>query len=373
MVFVFTSLYNYKNFKLRILKVQTFGTLSSLLLIILLLASCQKDPLDKNETTSIKLISSAGTNITVGSKIYFIIKDNNGIDITSESKIYVENSKVPILNSSYKFDETGSFEVFAKYKKFKSNKLTVKVNEKKPSSSINEFSSKIIAHDFTATACGYCADALMRLNAKAEKFSGKVIPIEIHTNESGYSNETKESFDFPNHEIFGVDRYPTVWYNYDKSEKHLSDEEINAFTSKKTNTGMAIHYNLDESIVTVKIKSDKSIMENKIVVLLLEGNLVYDQYNYDNDNPSSPAYKKGEIIKNFEYNNIARCSLTKSALGDVITDSTGNEHTMKFSLTGKTDNIKNLNYTKAVAYLLDKNDKYINGQVATASEIKDFD
>lgn len=371
-VIVFTTLHKYIKFQLMIFKVQkTFSTLLSLLLLSTLLVSCQKDPSEKNETSSIQLISFAGTNITAGSKIHFIVKDNNGQDVTSESMIYLENAITP--NNYYRFEEPGSFEIYAKHKGFTSNKLTVIVNTQKPSNSITEFSSKVLVHDFTGTSCGYCANALIKLNSKAAKFPGKVIPVEIHSNLSGYSNETKETFDFPNHEVFGVDRYPTVWYNYDKNQENLSDEQINTLISKKVNTGIAIHYNQDENTVNVKIKSDKPINQNKIVVLLLEGNLTYDQENFDNDNPSSASYKKGKIIKDFEYNNVARCSLTNSELGDIISDATGNEHNISFALTGKTDNINNLAYTRAVVYLLDANNNYINSQVAAANEIKDFD
>lgn len=340
-----------------------------------LITSCQKKETgetgDGNGVTSITLSSSKGNEFNVNTETTFEVKNNKGGNVTAESELYVTGKK--ISGASYTFTEKGVFEVYAKYKELTSSKLSITVKEVPPTNNLSEFSAKILVHDFTGTWCGFCADALLKLNDKVAQFPGKVIPIEIHANGSGSTDDGKESFDFPKTEIFGVNAFPTVWHNYDKEFLYFPKNEMKEYVSKKIKTGLAIHYDLENEKATVRIKSDTPIKDKTIVAFLVEGKLYADQQNYDNNNESSPAYKKGSVIKNFEYHNVARASLTSSPLGDVISDATGNEHTIEFSLKDKTERVKDMNNTKVVAYLLDDKGKYLNAQVAVAKENKDFD
>lgn len=346
------------------------STLLSLALMVLLFASCDKGGEDPSDATSISISSSVGTVFEIDTESSFVVKDNLDKDVTSASEIYVGGTK--ISGSSYTFKEKGSFEVYAKHKDLTSNKLTITVKEA-PSSSVAKFTSKVLAHEFTGTWCGHCAGPLLELKEKFEKFNGKFIPIEIHSGGSGIGADGVESFDFPNSSIFKVEAQPTLWYNFDKQFEYFSSEDIATYVTKKSKTGLAIHYNLEGNNATIKIKSDKNLNGLKIAVYLLEGKLVATQYNYENNNPQSKAYQKGDEIHGLVYDNVARASLTNSPLGDVISDANGTEHTMIFSLDGKKEKVKDIKNTKVVAFLLDKNDKYINAQSALANENKDFD
>lgn len=347
----------------------TLGKILTLFLISLLISSCQDDQGEDN--TGITLSSFAGTDLTVKTKALFIVKDAQKKNVTSEAEIFIGNNK--ISENSYTFSEVGVYEVYASYKDFKSNKLTINVTDEAPTSTLSEFTPKVLVHEFTGTSCGHCVREIFKIKDKIKKFPGEVIPIEIHSNGSGNAYEGKESFDFPNNEVFGVNSFPTVWYNNDKVKNEFSDEEVKEYLSNKTKTGLAINYSLEDEEITVKIISDSPINDKKIVAFLLEGNLLSDQANYYNDDKSSPAYKKGKVIKDMEYENVARAALTQSPFGDVITDATGNQHTIVFSLTDKTDMVKDLNYSKVVVFLLDKNDNYINAQVAVANQNSYFD
>lgn len=349
---------------------KTLGAVLSLAFVLFMFTSCEKEN-GKDKATSITISSTGGLNVDLNSKKTFEIKDNNGDDVTSDSEIYVADTK--ISGNSHTFDKVGTFEVYAKYKDLTSNRLSINVQEETSGDTLNEFTPKVLVHDFTGTWCGFCASALYELNEKAEKHPGIVIPIEVHGNGSGNAIEGKESFDFPQIDKFSVEGFPTIWHNYDKNIEYFPSSEIEAYAAKKIKTGLAVNYNLDDEKVTVKIKSDEDIKGKKIVVLLLEGGLKSNQTNYDNDNPSSPAYQKGKVIEDFDYNNVAKASVTDNALGDVIADTAGKEHTLEFSVADKMAKIKDAKNTKVVAYLLDANDKYINAQVAVANENKGFE
>lgn len=360
------------NYKLR----KILGGILSLAVMVIVMTSCQKEINSGNgqqgdTVTSITLTSSEGTDITVNTEVAFTVKSNNGDVITSESEIFVGDNR--LTGNTFEFETEGTYEIYAKYKALTSNRIVFKVSKPNSNNSLTEFTAKILAHDFTATWCGFCAGALLELNQKAKKFSGNVIPIEVHADGSGNANQGPGSFDFPNNKVFKVDGYPTVWHNYDKEYLYFPEKDMESYIAKKAKTGLAINYNLADKKVTVSIKSDTAIKGKKLVVLLLEGELIADQQNYDNNNESSPAYKKGKVIKGFKYNNVARAALSKSVLGDVIADAQGNSHSIVYTLENKIENVKEMKNTKVVAYLLDENDKYINAQVAIAGENKDFD
>lgn len=344
----------------------------SFILVLFLFTSCDKDNGGEGneEVTSITLNSSAGTAFLVNTQTSLSVKDNNGQDVTSDSDIFVGGDKID--GATFTFDKAGSFEVYATYKELTSPKITIEVEEES-NPSISEFTSKILAHEFTGTWCGFCAPALLELKEKEEKFSGNLIPVEVHGGGSGSGPGDKELFDFDNVNDFGVDGYPTLWYNFDSNFTYFADQDIQEYIEKKIKTGLAINFDLDNKNVTVRVKSDVDLNGSKLAVYLLEGKLTASQTNYENDNPSSPAYQKGEIIENFEYNNVARASLTSSALGDVISDATGSTLTTSFSLEGKTARVVEMANTKVVAFLVDKDGKYINAQVAVANQNKDFD
>lgn len=353
---------------------QKAGFLICLTLVALFFTSCNNDDdgtSTNDDITSITISSNSGTELEVNQETMFSIKSNKGEDITSKSEIFVEQNL--ISSNNYKFVNAGEFTVYAKYKDIVSNQLVITVKEENSTSTADEFTSKIIVHDFTGTWCGYCAAALLELYEKAEKFPNALVPIEIHGGGSGNAADGIERFDFPNISVFGVDGFPSIWHNFDANHEYFAEEDMANYIANKSKTGLAINYDLSGNIVKVRIKSNKEINGRKLAVYLLEGGLISNQTNYDNNNPSSPSYQKGDVIENLEYKNVARASLTDSPLGTEISDATGNEYEISFSLNDLTDKVKDMKNTKVVAALLENDGSFINAQSALANENKDFD
>lgn len=351
------------------------GMVLSLAFMMFFVMSCEKEDVGggdtKDDSKSITISSSAGNDFSINTESSFVVKNDKGVDVTSSSEIYVGDSK--ISGSKYTFVEKGTYEVYAKYKKLTSNKLSIVVKSPISTTNKTEFTSKVLAHDFTGTWCGFCAATLLGLHAQEAKFPGKLIPIEVHAGGSGSGGSGADVFDFPNAAPFDVNAYPSLWYNFDRNYEYFADADIATYVSKKIKTGLSINYDTDGGKVTVKVKSDTMLNGRKLAVYVVEGGLKADQANYDNDNPSSPAYQKGAVIKDFDYHNVARATLSESPLGDVISSAQDNELVKEFKLEGLSSKVKDMKNTKIVAVLLDGAGKYINAQSAVANENKDFD
>lgn len=333
--------------------------------------SCTKDDVQDEKPTSITLTMSGNANsLKLGSEVTFEIKDNKANDVTSKAVIYVNKST--ISGSKFTFSEAGSHEVYANYNGLKSNKLTVEVVKESTTVPSGQYSKKVLVHEFTGTWCGFCASALLDVKELHDKYPAEMVGVVVHMEGSGPENDG--SFDYKRANEFNVDAQPTIWYNYDQDFTYLTPESVSNYT-EPTTVGLAIDYNERSNKAVVRVALGNDTKDKKIVAFLVEDDLTADQLNYDNADPNSPAYNKGEVIKNFKYNDVARAELTASPLGDVIPEGEvkNGVYTVEYSLNGKKDNVVKMENTKVVAYLLGADGKAMNAQVAKANENKDFD
>lgn len=232
--------------------------------------------------------------------------------------------------------------------------------------------AKVLIHDFTGTWCGYCADAIFEVKELHEKYPDNVISVAVHTG-SGPNNDG--SFDYAKYSVFGTEGNPILWFNNkDTDDVPLENLTSTAITAKK-DIGLAINYDLTNNKVKVKVRYDKVSTANKLVVYMVEDKLYANQVNYSNGNAGSPAYQKGDPIPNLEHNNVLRETLT-ATLGNVIPDNaiSNNLYTADYVITsderGKFSDISN---SKIIAFVINKDGKALNAQVAKANENKGFD
>lgn len=319
-----------------------------------------EEPTLKNITVS----RLGSKKVAVNDVVNFVVKTNLGQNVSLHSEIYVAGKK--ISGTKHVFTKEGTYEVYAKYQKFTSEKIRVHVG--KGGSHI----AKVLVHDFTGTWCGFCAPIMYNIKGMHKKIPNNFISIAIHGNSA---KNGEDPFAYPKFKEFGVKDFPTLWYN--NEPMHLDEVQIVDLSKKKKEVGLAVHYDLKNNKATVKVHYDVEPLKNsKLVVYLLEDKLIADQANYDNNDPQSPAYKKGNPIPNAEHNSVLRTTLTK-LLGDKIDNSKvkNNIYTAEFDLTSKKGNVKEIKNTKIVAFVVDVDDKNraVNAQEAKANENKGFE
>lgn len=234
--------------------------------------------------------------------------------------------------------------------------------------------AKVLVHDFTGTWCGYCADAKYTVKALQDKHPNNVISVAVHRAESGPNNDG--SFTFGGYNTFNVRGTPTIWLNNkDLQQNTTLEESITKGIANKKELGLAINYNLTNDKVIVKVRYDNVSSDNKLVVYMVEDKLNADQANYDNGSSYSPAYQKGNPIPNFEHNNVLRTTLT-ATLGDAIPNNaiSNKLYTTEYAITSATKGkFSNISNSKVIAFVVGKDGKAVNAQIATANEDKGFD
>ncbi|NOS93985.1 MAG: Omp28-related outer membrane protein [Cyclobacteriaceae bacterium] len=267
--------------------------------------------------------------------IKLTIKTNLGTDVTAKS-IIVADMKT-IIGSTFSSSVHGTHTITATYSGLSSKALTITIT---PSPN-QKFVKRVLFDLFTGTWCGWCPLSTFELE-QLNKKTNLIVPIEIHKS-SSYSS-FKEPFDAAflateymkqiNPDLFGV---PTVVLDrkiiFEGGSIFLDQYEKPVFSllAPKADIGIAMSSSLAGSIasITVKAKFASTLSNLKLVVVVLEDNLIYDQTNY------TDLYGGASKIKNFVNDNVLRALLTKSILGDPITEATpaGFELTKKFTYT----------------------------------------
>lgn len=343
-----------------------------MMLITFFVIGCSNEievPEEKDDTKSIS-ISLNDLDLTVGKEATFTIKNDKEKDITSLCKVFVDGEA--ITGNTYTPETEGEIEVHATYKAFTSPKITLDVKTASSGggdSKNGTYTAKALIHDFTGTWCGHCADAIYEVKELHDKYPNNLISVGVHTG-SGPDNDG--SFDYEKYNDFGVEGNPVLWFNNKSNEGNLRvyTEE---FIANKKEVGLAIHYDLANDKVIVKVGYDVVSNNNKLIVYLVEDKLIADQVNYSNNNNGSPAYQKGNPIKNLEHNNVLRKILTERTGNAIPNDEIVNKvYSVEYSLTGK-DKFKDIQNSKVIAFVVDSEGNALNAQVASKNENKDFD
>jgi hypothetical protein len=117
--------------------------------------------------SSVSLALSKKT-LSLGQSVSFTVKDNYGADVTSQSEIFINNTK--ITGDSYTPTQMGAFEAYAKFEQLETSKMAFNVYR---------FVQKVLIEDYTGTWCGYCPRVLNALDMVHAE-TDDVIPVAIH-------------------------------------------------------------------------------------------------------------------------------------------------------------------------------------------------
>jgi thiol-disulfide isomerase/thioredoxin len=277
-------------------------------LVLLTLLSCSGDDNGSDDTASSNkltslTISSSVDQAIVGESIFFSVVDNTGAVRTYEAKFYVNNNE--ISGNTHLFDEVGTFEVYATYEDITSSKIEITIGPIPI-----EFKKRVLVEDYTGTWCGWCPRISYAIEKLEEQTDDAVI-VAAHQGDP-------MQFSLINNLLnaFNITGFPTAIINRAARWNAPEPNNIGQVTLQlyePANIGIAINSSVDGNNLSIKtkVKIGSNYNSLRLVVYLVEDNLIYDQNN------STSYYGGPGVAQNFKHHNVLRVSLT-SLFGDQI-------------------------------------------------------
>lgn len=303
----------------------------------------------------------------LGNTFTFSVIGNDGQDYTADATFAVDGTN--IQNNTYVPTEAGNYNVTATYSTFTSNTVAVTAEVR--------FKKKVLVEDYTGTWCGYCP----RVAYGIEQLQGQTdqaVVVAIHRGSTNSSSGSYDPFNYNAQDLetlINLSGYPTAKLNRTTDWQYPEPNniaQVTGLTGDDAEMGLAIESAITGSNVNidVKVKFGKDFTNSnlKLVVYLLEDDLIHDQRNY------TSYYGGVSVINNFEHDHVLRESLT-SLLGENIPSaSTGSTavYTKNFNMaipSSITDSSK----MSIVAFVVGSDNKAINSRAAHANEMQSFE
>ncbi|MXS70656.1 Omp28-related outer membrane protein [Flavobacteriaceae bacterium W22] len=226
-----------------------------------------------------------------------------------------------------------------------------------PGSTSGRFVKNVLIEDFTGTWCGYCPRVSYAIQSVLNQ-NITAIPVTVHRS----SGTVTDPFHFqpanPLLSQMSITAYPTAML--DRKEKWTNEVtntiQVKNLTGVNAQLGIAITSSIQNNTINMSVntKFGANMSNLKLVVYVLENDLLYSQVNY------TSYYGGASVIQNFDNDYVLRASLT-NVLGDDIAGNTnaGNVFIKNFSLPVPS-NISNVSKITFVAFILDSAGKVIN-------------
>jgi len=311
------------------------------------------------------------------------VTDKSGNDITSTCNLLLNNNTA--ISSKYVPTMIGTFSIKATKGTSPSEVKSLTVTSK----SASPFTKKILVEDCTGAWCGYCPRVAYALD-QYKPTHPNCISLAVHGGSSGtdpYKYQYYPTFN----SRFAVAGYPTAIINR-KSEWSEDPAELDAALTGWAPLGLAISSTVSGTNITgsVKVKFNVTTEKSmKLVIALVENELVYPQVNYYSPQYGATPYLYGGVspITDFVHNGVLRKTST-DLFGDAIpvTSQTKNgTYELPFSIPVTGTVYGGVSYTAVptkcaiVAFVVDgstgttTNAGAYNVQYAAVGSTKDFD
>ncbi len=332
-----------------------------------------------SNTVKVNFKFQAATTITLSANVNelypnetvtFNVVGDNGADLTSSSTISVDGNV--ITGKSYVVTVVGTISAIATYENLTSNTIDIKVNE-----APLRFTKNVLIEDYTGTWCGYCPRVAHGIDL-VEQQTDKAVVVAIHRGNTTSGASSYDPFNFPASQLenlINLTGYPTAMLNrttlWNYPEPNNISQVVN-LTGNNSEMGLAINSTLtgNELSIDVKVKfgEDYGSSDLKLVVYILEDELILNQVNY------TSYYGGSSIINDFEHNHVLRSSLT-NLLGEDIpsTDTNLDEvYSKNFSLTVP-NNISDSSKMSIVAFVINSNNAAVNSRISSINVNQNFE
>lgn len=303
----------------------------------------------------------------VNQDIPFKIINEQEEDVTSLATFYVNGQLVD--GTSFSSGIIGDFEVYGVY-----IQDGVEITTNTEAFSVIIPKRKIVVEDYTGTWCGFCPRVSGAIYSLLEE-TDDVAVVAIH--------ETANSFPDPMHfdqvqllkDAFNVEGFPAARINRNTNwQTPHPNSDVTSIAGLETNLALALNSQFIDGELLVQVNvvyEEGSGQGDKLVVYVLEDGIIYGQVNYYNADATSPFFNLGDIIPDFEHNDVLRASLT-SLLGNTIPNTDAlTEYITSFNITVPSDYItENL---RVVAMVVGEDNLAKNAQFADINEDKSYE
>ena len=286
--------------------------------------------------------------------------DSEGNNITSNTSFTVDNQL--INGNTISYDEVGSHDVSANYTIDSQNYSTDLIVF-----NIVEPINKVIVEDYTGTWCGYCPPVAHAIYELKEVYDN-IISVGIHNNDELTIDQESDL-----RSELGISGFPSARLNRTISWfDPYQISEVNSLLSEENNVAISIKSALEniDLEVNLRIVSNVELVNHKLVIYLVESNLIYDQSNYFNYVEDSYFYNLGNPIENYSHQDVLRKSITNisGSTLDLIQPLT--DYKFNFNVEISPDFVQeNL---AIVAMVVDSNNNAINSQFSEVNSFQDF-
>ena len=299
--------------------------------------------------------------------ITFRVVDNEGVDVTDSSTIFVNDTA--IAGTTYSSPTEGDFSAYASYD---DSGVTLQTETK--SFSVYIPKRKVMIEDYTGAWCGFCPSVTAAIEA-VKQLTDDISIVALHET----ANSFPDPFDFADIDVlkaeFEAFGFPqarlnrkTVW------AQPYTPSDVTAIAGQATDLAIGISSTVTGNNLAVNVEviyRNGAGSGDKLVVYLVENGLEYAQVNYYNDDPSSPYFNAGNPIPNFIHNEVLRLSLT-NVLGDDISGANPFEVYQR-SLNATLPSEYVVANLEVIVMVVNANNDALNSQHAKVGEVKGFE
>lgn len=309
-------------------------------------------------------IRTANPVYNLGERIDFqvIAFDNNDneTNISTGSAVFVDNSE-SMTGSKVVPSVTGTINAYATFNNFTSNTISVDVTDNL--STPMTYNKKALIEDYTGTWCGWCPRVSYGIEL-VQAASDDVAVVAVHGGDqmsNTYGNTLIGAFN-------PAGSYPTAMVNRSVEWTYPEPSNVNQITSAATgtaSTGISIVTATKDNTLSFMVNAGfgENISGSKLVVLLLENGLVYNQENY------TTYYGGVDVINGFVHDHVLRYAFT-NVLGDAISGTANSTHRQYYNYTVPSN--YNAGSLEIVAMVVGSNNQVINVNKVRAGENADF-